>query len=178
VDGEKKLRRTGARTSSLNIEIKIGADLPTLTEGITQELGDLAWQIVSGIEAEAKRLMEHSIPTGRTYRRGELNKAASISLLRLGLQFSKRRQGQVIAGYRFHRASAAGQPPAVDTANLVNSMRAKRTGAMSAELAVNAAYAGYLEPPFAGETEVEGLLNRPFLAPAIDFVLEHVLPTL
>lgn len=162
----------------MNIEIKIGADLPKLTEGLTQEVGDLAWQIASGVEAEAKRLIQHSVPAGRTYRRGELNKAASIPLLRLGLQFSKRRQGQVIAGYRFHRASAAGQPPAVDTANLVNSMRAKRTGAMSAELAVNAAYAGYLEPPFAGETEVEGLLNRPFLAPAIDFVLEHVLPTL
>jgi hypothetical protein len=158
----------------LNIEIKIGADLPKLTEGITSEIGDVAWQIASGVESEAKRLMQHSIPTGRTYRRAEINKAASITLLRLGLQLSKRRQGQVVAGYRFHRASAPGEPPAVDTANLVNSMRAKRTGPMSAELMVNAAYAGFLEPPFEGETGVEGLLNRPFLAPAIEFTLNHL----
>jgi hypothetical protein len=159
----------------LNIEIKIGADLPKLTEGINSEIGDVAWQIAAGVEAEAKRLMEHSVPTGRTYRRGEINKAASIPLLRIGLQFSKRRQGQVVAGYRFHRASAPGEPPAVDLANLVNSMRAKRTGQMSAELAVNASYAGFLEPPFEGESGLQGLLNRPFLAPSIDYVLEHVL---
>jgi hypothetical protein len=158
----------------LNIEIKIGANLPKLMEGIEHEIGDLAWQIVAGVEGEAKRLMQQSTPTGRTYRRGEINKPASIVLLRMGLQFSKRRQGAVVAGFRFHRASAAGQPPAPDTTNLVNSMRAKRTGAMSAELQVNAAYAGLLEPPFEGEGGLEGLLNRPFLAPAIDFTLDHL----
>ena len=97
----------------------------------------------------------------------------------MGLQFSRRREGQVVAGYRFHRASAPGEPPTVDTSNLVNSIRAKRAGAMSAELMVNAAYAGFLEPPFEGETGTEGgLLNRPFLAPAIDFVLANPLPIL
>jgi len=162
----------------MNVEIKIGANLPKLAESVETDVGDLAWQIAAGVEAEAKRLMQQSAPTGRTYRRSEINKPASIALLRMGLQFSKRRQGAVVAGYRFHRASAPGEPPSPDTTNLVNSIRAKRTGAMSAEVAVNAGYAGFLEPPFAGETGVEGLLNRPFLAPAIDFVLENVLPTL
>jgi hypothetical protein len=41
---------------------------------------------------------------------------------------------------------------------------------MSAVLEINAGYAGILEDP-------EGL-NRPFVMPAIDFVLENVVPSL
>lgn len=162
----------------MKVEIEIKADLPKLAEDVEREIGDLAWQIASGVEGEAKRLIQQSVPSGRTYRRGEINKPASIPLLRLGLRFSQRRSGQVVAGFRFHRASAAGQPPATDTANLVNSIRARRTGKMSAEVAVNAGYAGFLEPPFEGESGLEGLLNRPFLAPAIEHVLAHVAPNL
>jgi len=52
----------------------------------------------------------------------------------------------------------------------VNSIKAKRTGQVSATLDINAGYAGFLEAP-AG-------LNRLFVAPAIDFVLENVVPNL
>jgi hypothetical protein len=167
----------------LNVEIKIGADLPKLMEGVTDDIGDLAFQIASRVEAEAKRLLQHTVPMGRTYRvrhnkgerQPEITRVASLSLQRMGFRLSKRREGQVVVGYKLRRASAPGQPPATDTANLVNSMRAKRTGQMSAELAINASYAGFLEPPIAGETGVsEGLLNRPFVGPAIDFVLDHL----
>ncbi len=154
----------------MKAEIVIHANLPELAEGVTRDIGDVAWQVATGIEGEAKRLIQQSIPTGRTYRRGAINKRATVSLLQMGLRLSKRRQGQIVAGYRFHRASAPGQPPANDTSNLVNSMKARRTGEMSAEMAVNAGYAGVLEDP-------EGL-NRPFVMPAIDFVLENVVPKL
>jgi len=154
----------------LNAEITIKADLPKLADGITREIGDVAMGVALGIEGEAKRLIQQTVPTGRVYRRSEITKPASQRLLALGLRLSKKRQGEIIAGYRFHRASAAGQPPANDSSHLVNSMKARRTGEASAELAINAGYAGILEDP--------NKLNRPFVFPAIDFTLEHVLPTL
>lgn len=151
-------------------EIKILVNLSELAEGITRDIGDVAMQIATGIEGEAKRLIQQTVPAGRTYRRGAINRPASSKLLALGLKLSRTHQGSVVAGYSFHRASAPGQPPANDTSNLVNSIKAKRSGEMSAELDINAGYAGFLEPP-AG-------LNRPFVAPAIDSVLEHLLPNL
>ena len=154
----------------MKAEIVIQADLPELMEGITRDIGDVAWQIAASVEGEAKRLIQQSTPTGRTYRRGAINKRASLGLLKAGFELSKRRQGQIVAGYRFHRASARGQPPANDTSNLVNSLKARRTGEMSAEVDINAGYAWFLENP-------EGL-DRPFVMPAIDFVLENVVPNL
>ncbi len=154
----------------MKTEIEIQTNLPQLAEGITREIGDLTMQVALSIEAEAKRLIQQSQPSGRTYRRGAITKLASQRLLTLGLQLSRKRAGHVIAGYRFHRASARGEPPANDTSNLVNSMKSRRTGAASSELAINAGYAGFLEFP--------EFLGRPFVSPAIDFTIEHVVPTL
>jgi hypothetical protein len=154
----------------LRTEIVINANLPEMAEGITRDIGDVAMQVALGIEAEAKRLIQQTAPAGRIYRRAAILRATSQRLLKLGLKASRSRAGKVVAGYKFHRASAKGQPPANDTSNLVNSMKARRTGKASAELAINAGYAGFLEPP--------APLGRPFVAPAIDFTLEHVLPTL
>jgi hypothetical protein len=151
-------------------DIQILVNLPELAEGITRDIGDVAMQIATGIEGEAKRLIQQTVPAGRTYRRGAINRPANSKLLGMGLKLSRTRQGRVVAGYSFHRASAPGQPPANDTSNLVNSIKAKRTGEVSATLDINAGYAGFLEPP--------ADLNRPFVAPAIDFVLENVLPNL
>ena len=160
----------------MKTEIEIQANLPALAEGITREIGDVAMKVALSIEAEAKRLIQQSQPTGRVYRRAAITKPATQSLLALGLRLSRSRAGKVIAGYRFHRASAPGQPPANETSNLVNSMKAKRTGKTFAELRINAGYAGILDPetPLAGSK----LAPRPFVGPAIDFTLEHVLPTL
>lgn len=157
----------------MKTEIEIRVNLPELAEGITREIGDVAFKVALSIESEAKRLIQQSTPTGRTYRRAAITKPASQRLLGLGLRLSRSKVAKVIVGYKFHRASAKGQPPANDTSNLVNSMRARRTGRASAELAINAGYAGYLEPDPTRPT-----LERPFVAPAIDFTLERVLPTL
>lgn len=156
----------------MKIEIVIQANLPQLAEGLTRDIGEVAMQVVLGIEGEAKRLIQQSTPHGRVYRRGPITRPASQRLLAIGLKLSKTKPGQIIAGSKFHRASAPGEPPASDTANLVNSIRAKRTGAMSAELDINAGYAGLLE---AGTAR---MAPRPFVFPAIDFVLEQVLPNL
>lgn len=154
----------------MKFEIDIQANLPELAQGITREIGDVAMGVALGIESEAKRLIQQSQPSGRTYRRSAITKPTTQRLLSLGLRPSRSRLGKVIAGYKFHRASARGEPPANDTSNLVNSMKARRTGKASAELAINAGYAGLLEPP--------AKLSRPFVTPAIEFTLEHVLPTL
>lgn len=46
---------------------------------------------------------------------------------------------------RTHRASAAGQPPAVDTGRLVNSITFKKTGTASAEVFTDVEYGPWLE---------------------------------
>ena len=154
----------------MKAEIEIQANLPELAQGITREIGDVAFKVATAIEAEAKRLIQQSSPSGRTYRRGAITRRGTAKLIALGYRVSRSRPGKVIVGARFHRASAKGQPPANDTSNLVNSMKARRTGKASAELAINAGYAGRLEPP--------APLGRPFVAPAIECTLERVLPTL
>jgi hypothetical protein len=152
----------------LNSGITIPVHLPSISDGIARDIGDLALQVALSIEAEAKREIQQSQPHGRVYRRAAVTALASQRLLDIGLRLSDRRKGHVIVGYRIHRASAPGEPPTNDTSALVNSMKAKRTGKSSAELAINAGYAGILEFE----------INRPFVQPAIDFTLANVLPTL
>lgn len=70
-----------------------------------------------------------------------------------GRQYS-RRGG---AGFRrFHRASAYGQRPAIDTGRLLNSIQDKSTGEFSAEAFAGAEYAQFLNDPNG--------LNRPIMS--------------
>lgn len=79
-----------------------------------------------------KQRMVRSQPTGRLYAR------------RGGSGFR-----------RFHRASARGQRPAIDTGKLLNSVQSKTLGEFKAVTAAEAPYAKYLQ----GER-----LNRPILS--------------
>ena len=65
-------------------------------------------------------------------------------------------------GSRSHRASAPGQPPAIDTGNLINSIEVGDVTPTQATLGVGAEYAEYLE---FGTSRMEA---RPFLRPAMD----------
>lgn len=61
-----------------------------------------------------------------------------------------------------HRASAPGQPPAIDTGNLIGSVHVDEITPTQAILGVHAEYAEYLE---FGTYKMEA---RPFLRPALD----------
>ncbi len=77
---------------------------------------------------------------GRTYRRGQ----------------GVKRGGQVVA-YRFHRASAPGEAPAIDTGHLTNSLQVRQAAPLTDEVTAGAGYAWYLEKR----------LNRQFLGPSM-----------
>jgi hypothetical protein len=106
------------------------------------------------LEAEIKRTILESKPAGRTYRRGPITRKATAKNLPPGLRTQKGNSNNVIAGSNFHRASKKGQPPAVDTAGLINSIRAKKTGELKSTVATSKKYAEVLDDP--------KKLDRPF----------------
>jgi len=98
------------------------------------------------LESEIKQRILNSTPRGRIYRRGAVTKAATKPLRALGLHSVRGNQKRVVAGARFHRASAKGQPPAVDSGSLLSSIRARRgKSEMSAIVATGKNYAPILD---------------------------------
>jgi hypothetical protein len=71
-----------------------------------------------------------------------------------GLKLRGRGRRGLIVGANFHRASAPGQPPAIRTGRLINSIRGRLVGLRSARVTVGVGYGLPLDDP-------EGL-NRPF----------------
>lgn len=106
------------------------------------------------LEGEIKKTILDSTPRGRTYRRGAITKAATKPLRALGLRAVKNDPKRLVAGARFHRASAKGQPFASDTGNTLNSIRAKETGEMKAKVSSGSRIAEILDNP--------NKLDRPF----------------
>jgi hypothetical protein len=106
------------------------------------------------LEKEIKQTILDSVPRGKTYRRGAITRSRSARNIR-GLKLQTR-GNKAIVGSRFHRASAKGQPPAVDTGGLINSVRARRYGVMKARVSAGKLYAPILDDP--------KKLNRPFFA--------------
>ena len=72
--------------------------------------------------------------------------------------------------YGKHRASAAGESPAIDTTHLVASLSTRKTGHMAAEIVTNAEYAGALEW---GRADGR-MAARPFFRPQADPILEQL----
>ena len=116
----------------------------------------------SGAELEnlIKRKILDSTPRGRLYRRGAINRAASKKTSGLGLRRVANNPKRVIAGVTFHRASAKGQPPAVDKGELLNATRSKKTGEMRNKVANSKKYAPILDDPNG--------LDRPFFQSTAD----------
>lgn len=108
--------------------------LPDVVPGLTDQASRIINQVGNGIVAEMKRIM--ALPkTGRTYRK----------------------KGGVL-----HVASAPGQPPAMDTGNLTNSISMQMIGPLQGRVNINAEYAAYLE------YGTVRMAARPYLQPAID----------
>lgn len=81
------------------------------------------------LESELKQAILKSKPSGRLYKRGK---------------------------NRFHRASAKGQPPAVDSGSLINSVKSQSTSPLKASVSTNKSYAKTLDN--------KEKLNRPFFS--------------
>lgn len=117
---------------------------------IAAELRPRVGQVVQGtcrrIEQRAKTSMTGA-KHGRTYRKGAIKGR------------SKADRGSTI-GYKFHRASAPGEAPAVDTGVLMNSIRVQMTSDVEGMVYTNTDYAPVLE--FGGAK----MAARPFLGPA------------
>lgn len=95
-----------------------------------------------------------SRPSGRTYRRGAIT-AKFSKRKHSGLRLrTKAGTNRVITGAKFHRASAPGQPPAIDTGRLLNSIRIVRAGSNRYIIGTGVVYAAVLDN--------EKKLNRPF----------------
>lgn len=103
-----------------------------------KEIGRFIRSIAFGVEAEMKILMTGS-KSGIVYMRGG----------------------------RSHQASAPGEPPAVDTGFLINSIQTDVKSDAEATITIAAEYAEALE---FGTSKIE---PRPFVRPAIDNVLKR-----
>lgn len=130
------------------------------------------------LESRIKRKILDSTPAGQTYRRGAITRKANKKNLKLGLksfETSRRvksqklinggitelqKQTRVVVGYKFHRASARGQAPAVDSGGLLSSIRSKRIGFLSVRVASSKRYALNLDS--------RSSLNRPFFSVTVE----------
>lgn len=132
---------------------------PILQPGVLRAaLVEVVKETTFDIEREVKRRMQEP-KSGRTYARGAITKRASKVTRGLGLRERTTAKGnkRAIAGYNFHRASAPGEAPAVDTSVLINSVRGKPDG-LRGEVSSGAAQAAQLEYQ----------MNRPAFEPALD----------
>lgn len=106
-----------------------------------------------------KRNISVSVAAGRTYRRAAIVRKASRR--NSGLKLKTRKGGSlVVVGFQFHRASRRGQPPAIDTGKLINSIRALRISKFRHRINVGALYGAYLDDP--------EVLDRPFFASRVE----------
>lgn len=114
--------------------------------------------IKSGEElaGEQKELMTNSQPSGKTYRRGRITQALSKRNKNLGLRTFETKKGnkRAIVGFKFHRASRKGEPPAIDKGILRNSIKFKLVSDLKGQVSVGAKYGDVLDDPTK--------LNRPF----------------
>lgn len=102
-----------------------------------------------GAVAHAKVSMAEP-KSGRTYPRGAVKRG--------------RGERSRIVAHRFHRASAPGEAPAIDTGHLVNSFFTKKLSRLVRIIGVNAEYAAALE------FGTERVAARPYLRPALNAV--------
>lgn len=109
------------------------------------------------LERDIKENIQRSKPAGRTYRRTAIVRPESRRNSALKLP---RRAGGVIVGYTFHRASRAGQAPAIDSGKLINSIKGKVVSPLRGRVGVGAEYALPLDDPNG--------LNRPLFTERVN----------
>jgi len=131
-------------------------------EALRPALAKVVAETAFEIERDVK-LQMRAPKSGRAYGRGVIGRR--VSRVTRGLSFGERTTAagrrQAIVGSKFHRASAPGQAPAVNTGVLVNSVRAVPKG-LRATIGSSVAYAAALE------FGTRGVAARPAFAPALE----------
>lgn len=118
----------------VRVEVKLVHNyIPQLTEQAQRLAAQVVAKTAYSVQANAMISIATGTKSGRLYKRGNI----------------------------VHQASAPGEAPAVDTGNLINSIRARRITAMAWEVIVRAAYGSILE--FGGRK----MAARPFMVPAL-----------
>lgn len=137
--------------------------LPAVSAELAPRVGQVVRATCLRIEARAKLSMSGA-KHGRAYQRGRIGRKMNTGYRAAGLESYTTRNGteMAIVGYRYHRASAPGEAPAIDTGYLVNSLQTKMLGPTLGMVYTNARYAGRLE----------FRLGRAFLRPAADLERE------
>ena len=86
------------------------------------------------LESEVKKVILNSTPRGKLYRRGAIRRQIAgrdLKFFRSNKRVFRRKftglfRETTVVGYNFHRASAKGQSPAVESGGLVNSIQSQR----------------------------------------------------
>ncbi len=97
-----------------------------------------------GLEEKLKENIDNSTPAGRLYSRGVITaRRTKANRLLKSVVGTKTR---VVTGYKYHKASSSGQPPARDTSTLYRSIRVRRiVGKLSILASVKAPGVLYLD---------------------------------
>ncbi len=122
---------------NLDIDVTVTDYMTSFSDRVLKRLSGVVRKSALKVEREAKKSIQTGSKSGRTYTR----------------------KG------RAHQASAAGEAPATDTGNLVNSIQTDmKPGALEATVTVAADYAADLE------YGIRTMKARPFMAPAAEIV--------
>lgn len=128
--------------------IKLTVDKNLARKEVEDGASRLIRKITLDTEGAIKRNMA-SAKHGKQYARGA----------------SRTKTGKPVKRRRYHRASAPGEAPAIDTGHLVNSIRSTFPTKLKGVLNIGAAYASFLE------FGTRKMAARPFIEPAFAGVL-------
>lgn len=132
--------------------IKVTIDPSRGRAEISDAASRLIRKITLDVEGTIKRSMASGSKSGKQYARGK----------------ARTKTGKPVKRRRYHRASAPGEPPAVDTGNLINSIRSQFPTKLKGVLNIGAAYASFLE---FGTRKMKA---RPYVLPAIVSVTDKL----
>lgn len=120
------------------------------------------------LEAAIKTTISNSTPRGRTYKIGSITSTRKSSQgLGLKTRTTKKGNKTAIVGAKIYRASAPGQPPAIKTGGLINSIKTIIKSPLRVKIIASKKYARRLDSPRG--------FNRPFFkVTVLAFRLEYV----
>jgi len=155
-------------------------NLAGLAERVRARVEAVVEATAMAVAEDAKASMNHP-GTGRTYRKGDVTRrmrlterAGMVVWARQGQMVMRTAGGyrakvnatgtrvNVVIGARIHRASAPGEPPTIDTGNLVNSIRTTKLERYRYAVTASAEYARHLE------YGTYKMAARPFMRPALE----------